>query len=121
MKSCDEYAALLDAYVDGECTAGESALLRAHLEECPHCRRELEEKLLLRDAFPDAEDTPVPDGFAERVMAALPPQSAPKAPRRNVIWWTRRLAPLAACLVVAAALWKLPGNLTARSSMADAP
>ena len=37
MKCCEEYAALLDPFVDGELTPEEMERVREHLEDCPGC------------------------------------------------------------------------------------
>ena len=39
MKYCEEYAALLDLYVDGELSPEEMAAVQEHLDQCPDCRR----------------------------------------------------------------------------------
>ena len=38
MKYCENFAALLDPFVDGERSPGEMARVQAHLDECPACR-----------------------------------------------------------------------------------
>lgn len=70
MKYCEEYAALLDLYVDGELSPEEMAAVQEHLDQCPDCRRYVDEILEIRAAFPDVEETPVPEGFADGVMEA---------------------------------------------------
>lgn len=65
MKYCEEYAALLDLYVDGELSPEEMAAVQEHLDQCPDCRRYVDEILEIRAAFPDVEETPVPEGFAD--------------------------------------------------------
>lgn len=70
MKYCDDHAALLDLYVDGELSPQEMAAVQAHLDECPGCRAYVDDALALRAAFPTVDETEVPDGFAESVMAA---------------------------------------------------
>ena len=71
MKYCENFAALLDPFVDGELSPDEMARVQAHLDACPACRAYVDDALAIRAAFPDAEDTPVPDGFAESVMARI--------------------------------------------------
>lgn len=95
MNSHDEYAALLDAFIDGELSAQEAGEVREHLTLCADCQSYVSDALTMRDAFPDIEETVVPDGFAESVLAALPP--------RQIQWrtqWKKFVLPLAACLAV---------------------
>ncbi|MBV8981167.1 MAG: zf-HC2 domain-containing protein [Acidimicrobiia bacterium] len=59
---------LLSAYVDGELTPGEEQRVRAHLDTCPECRRELqfigEGRSLVRGLPP----VDPPFGFYERLL-----------------------------------------------------
>ncbi|MCI2055986.1 MAG: zf-HC2 domain-containing protein [Oscillibacter sp.] len=98
MKYCEEYAALLDAFVDGECTAEEAAKVRSHLQTCPGCQAYVNEILLMRDAFPD-EDVDVPAGLADGVMAAIRSDAAPR--KRTAGQWAKIWLPRVACLAVA--------------------
>lgn len=102
MKYCDDYAALLDLYVDGELSPEEMAGVQAHLDTCPGCRAYVDDALAIRAAFPDAEDAEVPDGFAQGVMAAIraqaAPQAPPAAPRKRRL--SKLLLPLAACCAI---------------------
>lgn len=68
MKYCEEYAELLDLFVDGELPPAEMERVRAHLETCPGCRGYVDDALAIRAGFPDVEDTAVPEGFAAGVM-----------------------------------------------------
>lgn len=97
MKYCDDYAALLDLFVDGELSPDEMADVQAHLDACPGCRAYVDDALALRAAFPDAEDTEVPAGFAEGVMSAIRAQSQ-AAPKKGKL--SHLLAPLAACCAI---------------------
>ena len=107
MKYCDEFAALLDPYIDGELSPKEAARVREHLRTCGGCRAYVQAALAMRDAFPEAEDTPVPDGFAEGVMAAIRANAAPQKRRRPR--WQKTLLPLAACCaIVVLAVSSLP-------------
>ena len=64
MKYCEDCAALLDLYVDGELSPDDMDRVRAHLETCSGCRAYVDDALAIRAAFPDVEDTEVPTGFA---------------------------------------------------------
>lgn len=121
MKYCEEYAALLDAFIDGECSETEAARVREHLAECGGCSAYVQDALLLRSAFPDAEDTEVPGGFAEGVMAAIRVDAAPQRHRGGQ--WKKALVPLAACLAIVVAVGQLPksGSTAASAPAASAP
>lgn len=98
MTYCEEFAALLDPYIDGELSPAETARVREHLRTCDGCRAYVQAALAMRDAFPEAEDTPVPDGFAAGVMAAIRADAAPRKRRRPR--WAKTLLPLAACCAI---------------------
>lgn len=104
MKYCENFAALLDPFVDGELSSDEMARVQAHLDECPACRAYVDDALAIRAAFPDAEDTPVPDGFAESVMARIQAEAASQAeaaPQKKTSRpWLKALASLAACCAI---------------------
>lgn len=95
MDSHEKYAALLDAFIDGELSAQEAEEVREHLALCADCRAYVSDALAMRDAFPDIEETVVPDGFAESVLSALPPRQIPWRAQ-----WKKFVLPLAACLAV---------------------
>jgi len=102
MKYCEEYAALLDLFVDGELSPDELERVRAHLETCPGCRAYVDDALAIRAGFPDVEDTAVPEGFAESVMERIREDAGKSAKiiemkRRSVRRWAGSLAALAAC------------------------
>lgn len=98
MTYCEEFAALLDPYIDGELPPAETARVREHLRTCDGCRAYVQAALAMRDAFPEEEDTPVPDGFAAGVMAAIRADAAPRKRRRPR--WAKTLLPLAACCAI---------------------
>lgn len=106
MRPCDEYAALLDGYVDGELSPEEMIRVQTHLETCPGCQAYVDDALAIRAAFPDVEETEVPEGFAESVGAAIRAGAAPQRKKRTP--WTKVLAPLAACCAVVVLLAGLP-------------
>ena len=104
MKYCENFAALLDPFVDGELSPDEMARVQAHLDACPACRAYVDDALAIRASFPDAEDTPVPDGFAESVMARIRAEAASQAeaaPQKKTSRpWLKALASLAACCAI---------------------
>ena len=98
MKYCEEFAALLDAYADGELNEQEAARVRAHLETCAGCRMYVENIRAIRAAFPSTEETDVPDGFADGVMAAIRAGAAPRRQKRTQ--WLKVAVSLAACVAI---------------------
>lgn len=100
MKYCEEYAALLDPFVDGELPPEEMERVRAHLENCPGCRAYVDDALAIRAGFPDVEDTAVPEGFAGGVMERIrrdAERERKAAERKRVRRWAGTLGALAAC------------------------
>ena len=102
MKYCEDFAALLDLYVDGELSPDDMARVQAHLNECPACRAYADDALAIRAAFPDVEDTPVPDGFTESVMARIQAEAVHRATaqKQKSRPWLKALASLAACCAI---------------------
>ena len=98
MKYCENFAALLDPFVDGELSPDEIARVQAHLDACPACRAYVDDAMAIRAAFPDAEDTPVPDGFSESVMARIRAETVSQ--KRKNRPWLKALASLAACCAI---------------------
>lgn len=119
MKYCEEFAALLDLYVDGELSAGEAARVQTHLTACPGCRRYVDDALAIRAAFPEAEETVVPEGFAESVMTAVRESEGKKAAGRRRVYWRNVMLPLAACFALVVLLRTIPG--AGKDAPADAP
>lgn len=109
MNSHEQYAPLLDAFIDGELSQQDADKVRAHLRTCPECRTYVEDVLKMRTLFPDVEETVVPDGFAASVMAKLPRRTPWK------VQWQKIALPLAACIALAVfvrgTVWK-GGGLT---------
>lgn len=102
MKYCEEYAALLDLFVDGELPAEEMKRVENHLAECRGCRAYVDDALAIRAAFPDVEDTEVPEGFAQDVMervraASVKDGTFVELRRRGIRRWMGTAAALAAC------------------------
>lgn len=97
---CDRYLELLSARVDGVLTDEEERELEEHLAACPDCRAAGAQLAALQGAFPELEEVPAPEGFAQGVMdrirAEEPQKVIPLFKRPQF----RALAGLAACLVV---------------------
>lgn len=101
MKYCEEYAALLDLFVDGELSLEEMLRVQEHLDTCPACQSYVDDALAMRAAFPDAEAEEIPVDFAAGIMSkiqASPSIVAPKKKRKTP--WVGVLASLAACCAI---------------------
>ena len=71
MKICEEYASLLDPFIDGELGADEATRVREHLACCPACAAYAGDAMAIRAAFDNIDEIEVPDGLADGVMAAI--------------------------------------------------
>lgn len=113
MKYCEKFAALLDPYVDGELTGEEAARVREHLESCPGCQSYVDGALAIRAAFPEAEETVVPEGFAQGVMDAVRAEEKRRQETERTRKSRRRrqiLLSAAACFALVLVLRTLPGG-----------
>jgi len=105
MNTCESYAALLDAFAEGDLFTEDMLQVQKHLNDCPACQAYLDDLFAMRAAFPTIEDTEVPDGFTDSVMAAVaahPRAAAPaeSAPRKKKSPWAKVVLPLAACCAI---------------------
>ena len=91
--TCEQYAALISAAVDGEISSEERRDLMNHLAQCPACRETYTQMLLMHDAFDQWEEEP-PVGLAASVMEQIH-QEHRAAPRRRRHWV--QLGAAAAC------------------------
>ena len=101
MKYCEEYAALLDLFVDGELSLEEMLRVQEHLDTCPACRAYVDDALAMSAAFPNAEDTEVPEGFAAGVMSRIQSSGVAATPKKKKKTpWVGLVASLAACCAI---------------------
>ena len=101
MKTCEEFAPLLSAFVDGELTENERAEVLAHVSGCAGCRARLDELFALHDALGALEEPEVPADLTAKVMAAVRAEKAAQTPQRKNPGAWRRWAAVAACAAVA--------------------
>ncbi len=114
MKLCEQYAPLLDSFVDGELAEHEAAVVREHLAACAACAAYVSDALAIRAAFGDMEEPEVPDGFADGVMAVIRANAAPRKKTHRAL---KTMASLAACAaLVFAAVRVLPFENFSRSA-----
>jgi anti-sigma factor RsiW len=103
----DTFREWLNLDADGMLAPAERARLDEHLAGCEECRREREE-LLAFERLLQRSAVPVRPGFADAVMAALPPAG----------WEARSPRTWRFPLAVAAMLMMIAGLLVASSSVA---
>ena len=124
MNTCESYAALLDAFAEGDLFTEDMLQVQKHLNDCPACQAYLDDLFAMRAAFPTIEDTEVPTGFADSVMAAVaahPRAAAPAepAPRKKKSPWAKVVLPLAACCAIVVLLQSGPFGGSKKESAFD--
>ena len=100
---CDEIGPLLLRRLEGRLEADEGQRLDRHLEQCEVCRETLEAQRRVAAVLSSRPVAEAPLGFAGRVMANLEPVPG-WLDVLNWRVWTFRLVPVAAALMVVAAL-----------------
>lgn len=95
----------LEAYIDSELSAAESAAFDAHMEGCADCQKRAEDYLHLRAQLRGSlGGSPASDDLKRRILASLPgaaPQAAPRArPRQS--WMQMAMAASVAGILASA-------------------
>ena len=118
MKCCEQYAAALSDFVDGELSENERDEVLVHVERCQNCREYLSELMIVHTMFEEMPELDAPEGFSERVLERVHEEKRAKTRHRRA--WPRVLAACFALLVVTAAAWKLaPAMGSSGDSAAD--
>jgi anti-sigma factor RsiW len=112
---------MVDAYLDGELSASDSAEFERALEACPDCRKRLEAGRAMSGLLRELPLEPVPDllrARVERELRAIAGASRPAAPQvtqgRTMRWMA-----MAASLIVAVSIGWVGGTLSGRSGPDD--
>lgn len=106
---CPTCEKMVDAYVDGELPARDSAEFEAALATCPGCRSRLEKARQLSSLLRSLPADPVPDLLRARIERELRTIAGhPQVQARKRQRWMA----IAASLIVAVGLGWLGGNLT---------
>ena len=113
---CPTCDAMVDAYVDGELQATDSAAFELALEGCPECRRRLEAARTMSGLLRELPTEPAPDLLRARIERELRTISVKATPRllRAPIRWNA----MAASLIVAVGIGWLGGNLSGQGARA---
>ena len=106
---CPTCEASVDAYVDGELSARESAAFEQALTACPECRRRLQTARTIGGLLRDLPAERAPDLLRARLERDLR-ASASEPPAQAHRW--RRWSAMAASLIVAVGIGWLGGTLT---------
>jgi anti-sigma factor RsiW len=106
---CPTCEAMVDAYVDGELSATESAAFETALAVCPECRRRLETARELSGLLRGLPAEPAPDLLRARVEREL--RAIAARPREGVRW-----SAMAASLIVAIGIGWLGAGLVGHGS-----
>lgn len=73
---CEECRELLWIYLEWETTPKESAEIKAHLAECPECRREAAKQMAFMETFRSLPEAELPEGYhaelMQKIMAEAP-------------------------------------------------
>jgi anti-sigma factor RsiW len=113
---CPTCESLVDAYLDGELSAVESAAFEQALSECPRCAERLEEARALSGLLRDLPSDPAPDLLRAKIERELRAISAKSRPAMAASPSYRRWGAMAASLVVAVSLGWMGGSLSTRGS-----
>ena len=106
---CPTCEAMVDAYVDGELTASESAAFERALEACPECRRRLEAARTMSSLLRALPAEPAPDLLRARIEREL--RTIAGASRVRLPGVGMRWGAMAASLLVAVSIGWLGGSL----------
>ena len=98
--SCRNVVSRLNAYLDGELSGRDRERVEQHLGECGRCREALARLRAVAHALARLPEPPVPQGFAERVVA----RARLRARLQPVVVELWRSFPLARRIAAAAAL-----------------
>ena len=90
MKCCEQYAAALSAFVDGELSENEKEEVLSHVEHCQNCREYLSELIIVHTMFEEMPELDAPEGFSERVLERVHEEKRARSRHRRA--WPRVLA-----------------------------
>ena len=90
MKCCEQYAAALSAFVDGELSENEKEEVLSHVEHCQNCREYLSELMIVHTMFEEMPELDAPEGFSERVLERVHEEKRARSRHRRA--WPRVLA-----------------------------
>jgi len=102
--TCEDFKALLDAYIDGECSAAEKAALSEHAKACEACGEEFRAAQLLKETLAHMDDELTVPLQAQAAWRNAVRAEAQKGKRTAARKWVRACSALAAAMVLALGL-----------------
>lgn len=119
MKPCEEYEVWISAFLDGELSGEDRSELMEHMAVCRTCQRYFDDLVAIHDAL-DQEEAPVPEGFAEQLMARVG-ETEQEKPRKviKVSHWRQWTAMAACCALALLGLWGLRSIQEDRAAAGD--
>lgn len=99
---CEEMRGKIDEYLDGALSPEEAKRFEEHMSSCPDCSEELQLARAVLKALGELGEIEVPSDFLGRVHEKI---DAEKARSRKRLIYIRRAGALAACIVLAAAVY----------------
>lgn len=99
MKSCEEYQALIDMYLDNELTREQKHLFDTHISSCNECYEALSFAKSIRQTLTTLPEIDVPEDFNSVLRQRIAKEC--KAPRKTFAVYVGRYSALAACVVLA--------------------
>lgn len=68
---CEKLLEMISPYLDGELQESEREEFLAHMEQCPQCKKEVEELEQLLHDFSEIPEVELPEGFHEELMVKI--------------------------------------------------
>ncbi len=99
---CEEMRGKIDEYLDGALSPEEAKRFEEHMSSCPDCSEELRLARAVLKALGELGEIEVPSDFLGRVHEKI---DAEKARSKKRLIYIRRAGALAACIVLAAAVY----------------
>jgi anti-sigma factor RsiW len=104
--TCEELARRIDDYLDDELDAPIAAELRAHLDDCPHCRAQFGPLVSAVEALQQLPELCAPDGLVEGAMARIPERESLSG---GTVWALGIAGAAATALIALVGLWAAQG------------
>lgn len=106
MRSCEQYEALISAWIDGDLSEAERTALMEHTAVCPRCQQYLDDQLAIHEAI-TLLDAEAPEGFCSAVMERIKTTPQDKPEKKVVAFpiWQRWVATAACCAVAVLGVW----------------